>query len=92
MVKCTCTESSNTKKIWTFLDSIRENIGRSRGTNKGRSLAEFIRCGITFIINRPMADGRTCSNQPMEFDVMAAMCAGNRGIGFDGGLPWPKLR
>jgi len=28
------------------LDPIRENIGWSRGTNKGRSLDEFIRCRI----------------------------------------------
>ena len=28
------------------MDPIRENIGRSRGTNKGRSLDEFIRCRI----------------------------------------------
>ena len=37
------------EKIRTFWDPIdlREN-GRSRGTNKGRSLYEFIRCRITF--------------------------------------------
>jgi len=34
------------EKIRTFSDPIRENIGRSRGTNKGRSLDEFIRCRI----------------------------------------------
>ena len=34
------------EKIRTFLDPIRENIGRSRGTNKGRSLDECIRCRI----------------------------------------------
>ena len=28
------------------MDPIRENIGRPRGTNKGRSLDEFIRCRI----------------------------------------------
>jgi len=33
------------------LDPIRENIGRSRGTNKGRSLDEFIRCRIKITIN-----------------------------------------
>jgi len=32
------------------LDPIRENIGRSRGTNKGRLLDEFIRCRITYNI------------------------------------------
>jgi len=36
MVKCICTLSSNMKKIRTVLDPIRENIGRSRGTIKGR--------------------------------------------------------
>jgi len=34
------------EKIRTFLDPIRDNIGRSRGTNQGRSLDEFIRCRI----------------------------------------------
>ena len=40
------------EKIRTFLDSIRENIGQywSRGTNKGRSLDELIRCRIIFVI------------------------------------------
>jgi len=38
------------EKIRTFLDPIRENIGRSRGTNKGRSLDEFIRCRIIYYI------------------------------------------
>jgi len=38
------------EKIWTFLDPIRENIGRSRGTNKGRSLDEFIRWRINLFI------------------------------------------
>jgi len=33
------------------LDPIRENIGRSRGTNKGRSLDEFIRCRIIGLIS-----------------------------------------
>jgi len=34
------------EKIRTFLDPIRENIGLPRGTNKGRSLDEFIRCPL----------------------------------------------
>jgi len=37
------------EKIRTFLDPIRANIGRSRGTNKGRSLDEFIRCRIKYV-------------------------------------------
>ncbi|XP_052786120.1 dihydrofolate reductase-like [Mya arenaria] len=35
---------------------------------------------------------RSKSSGLMMFDVMAAMCAGNRGIGWKGGLPWPPLR
>jgi len=38
------------EKIRTFLDPIREKIGRSRGTNKRRSLDEFIRCRINVYI------------------------------------------
>jgi len=40
------------EKIRTFLDPIRENIGRSCGTNIGRSLDEFIRCRINFRIEQ----------------------------------------
>jgi len=38
------------EKIPTFLDPIWENIGRSRGSNKGRSLDELIRCRNNNII------------------------------------------
>ena len=38
------------ENIRPFLDPIRENIGRSRVTNKGRSLDEFIRCRIIIYI------------------------------------------
>ena len=34
------------EKRTDFFYPVRENIGRSRGTNKGRSLDEFIRCKI----------------------------------------------
>ncbi|XP_053387678.1 uncharacterized protein LOC123542659 [Mercenaria mercenaria] len=30
--------------------------------------------------------------EPIRFDVMSAMCHGNRGIGYKMGLPWPKLQ
>ncbi|KAH3865233.1 hypothetical protein DPMN_028272 [Dreissena polymorpha] len=28
----------------------------------------------------------------ITFDMMAAMCHNNRGIGYQGDLPWPKLK
>jgi len=40
------------EKIQSFLDPIRENIGRSRGTNNGRSLDEIIICRISNIFGR----------------------------------------
>lgn len=30
--------------------------------------------------------------EPIKFDIMAAMCDGNRGIGYKMGLPWPSLK
>jgi len=39
------------KKYGHFLDPIRENIGRSRGTIKGHQLDEFIRCRINMDID-----------------------------------------
>jgi len=38
------------RNIRTFLDPIRKNNERSRGTNKGRLLDEIIRCRIKSII------------------------------------------
>jgi len=48
------------------LDPIRKNIGRSRGTNKGRSLDEFIRCRISNNIKIPHAGVQRLDNSSIS--------------------------
>ena len=47
---------------------------------------------LTSQVEQPIKSPEDDDDQPIKFDIMVAICDGNRGFGYKNGLPWPSLQ